>query len=75
LRPQGAAANTTFGAKTELDKTVLDKLGDPLAHLIRNCIDHDIEMPVVRVEADKPHTGAISLNAQHSGANRDGGRV
>ncbi len=59
----------TFGAETELDKTVLDKLGDPLVHLIRNCIDHGIEMPEVREEADKPRTGTIRLNAQHRGAN------
>ena len=45
---------TTEGAETELDKTVIEKLSDPLVHLIRNCIDHGIEQPEVRVAAGKP---------------------
>ncbi len=59
---------TTSGAETELDKTVIDKLGDPLVHLIRNCIDHGIELPDYREKAGKPKTGNIHLSAMHSGA-------
>jgi two-component system chemotaxis sensor kinase CheA len=58
----------TEGAETELDKTVIEKLGDPLVHLIRNSIDHGIESPEVRKEARKPKVGTISLSAVHSGA-------
>jgi len=42
------------GEHTELDKTVLEKIGDPLLHLIRNSIDHGIEMPEARIAAGKP---------------------
>ncbi|MBI5632651.1 MAG: chemotaxis protein CheA [Nitrospirae bacterium] len=59
---------TTSGAETELDKTVIDKLGDPLVHLIRNCIDHGIELPDEREKASKPGSGNIHLSAMHSGA-------
>jgi two-component system, chemotaxis family, sensor kinase CheA len=58
----------TEGADTELDKTVIEKLGDPLVHIIRNSIDHGIEMPEVRAGAGKPRTGTIRLVAKHSGA-------
>ncbi len=58
----------TEGAETELDKTVIEKLGDPLVHLIRNSIDHGIESPEVRKAARKPAVGTISLSAVHSGA-------
>ncbi len=58
----------TEGAETELDKTVIDRLDDPLVHLIRNCIDHGIETPSVRKENGKPETGTISLSAAHKGA-------
>jgi len=58
----------TEGAETELDKTVIEKLGDPLVHLIRNSIDHGIEAPEVRTAARKPKAGTISLSAVHSGA-------
>ena len=58
----------TEGAETELDKTVIEKLNDPLVHLIRNSIDHGIEMPQERVAAGKPGKGTIHLSAQHSGA-------
>lgn len=58
----------TIGAETELDKTVLDKLGDPLVHLIRNCIDHGIEKPTDRVAAGKLAQGTIQLVASHRGA-------
>lgn len=59
----------TEGAETELDKTVIERLDDPLVHIIRNCIDHGIEPPEVRVAAGKPATGSIRLSARHSGAN------
>jgi two-component system chemotaxis sensor kinase CheA len=59
---------TTIGAETELDKTVIDKLGDPLVHLIRNCIDHGIEAPEDREAAGKPREGTVLLQARHSGA-------
>lgn len=59
---------TTSGAETELDKTVIDKLNDPLVHLIRNCIDHGIELPEEREGAGKPRAGNVHLSAMHSGA-------
>ena len=60
---------STEGADTELDKTVIDKLNDPLVHLIRNCIDHGIETPDKREAAGKPGNGMVHLSATHSGAN------
>jgi two-component system chemotaxis sensor kinase CheA len=57
----------TAGAETELDKTVIERLNDPLVHLIRNSIDHGIEMPEVRRAAGKPPQGTIHLGAVHSG--------
>jgi two-component system chemotaxis sensor kinase CheA len=59
---------TIEGAETELDKTVLDALGDPLMHLIRNSMDHGIEAPEARAAAGKPRTARIHLSARHSGA-------
>ena len=59
---------TIEGAETEMDKTVLDALGDPLMHLIRNSMDHGIETPEVRVAAGKRGTARIHLSARHSGA-------
>ena len=59
----------TEGAETEMDKTVLDRLGDPLVHLIRNCIDHGIESPDERIRSGKPAKGTITLTAAHQGAN------
>lgn len=56
----------TTGAETELDKTVIDNLGDPLVHLIRNCIDHGIESPEVRESKGKPRKGTVHLSAIHS---------
>lgn len=56
----------TEGAETELDKTVIDQLGDPLVHLIRNSIDHGVERPAVREAAGKPHKGTVRLSAIHS---------
>jgi two-component system chemotaxis sensor kinase CheA len=60
---------TTEGAETELDKTVIDRLYDPLVHLIRNGIDHGIEAPSVRRDAGKPARGRIRLAASHAGPN------
>jgi two-component system chemotaxis sensor kinase CheA len=57
------------GESTELDKTVLEKIGDPLVHLVRNSLDHGIETPEVRVEAGKQATGKLFLNAYHKGGN------
>ncbi|PLX97917.1 MAG: chemotaxis protein CheA [Desulfuromonas sp.] len=59
----------TEGAETELDKTVIERLNDPLVHLIRNCIDHGIESTAERSRSDKPATGTVRLTAKHSGAN------
>ena len=59
---------TIEGADTELDKTVIDQLGDPLMHLIRNSMDHGIEPPAVRAERGKRPTATIHLSARHSGA-------
>src|SRR4051812_39929372 len=57
------------GEQTELDKTVLEKIGDPLVHLVRNSLDHGIETPEVRTAAGKLPFGTITLNAYHSGGN------
>ena len=53
------------GAETELDKSVVEKIGDPLMHLVRNSMDHGIEPPEVREAAGKPRNGTVSLNAYH----------
>lgn len=57
------------GEATELDKTVMEKIGDPLVHLVRNSVDHGIEIPEVRRAAGKPETGLVHLNAFHQGGN------
>jgi two-component system chemotaxis sensor kinase CheA len=57
----------TEGGETELDKTVIEQLGDPLVHLLRNSIDHGIEPPRERVEGGKPAAGKIALSAEHAG--------
>ncbi len=68
-RDLGKTVELTFeGADTELDKTVIDQLGDPLMHLIRNSMDHGIEPPELRVAAGKNPTATIHLSARHSGA-------
>ena len=59
---------TTEGEETELDKTVIERLNDPLVHLIRNGIDHGIEIPDIREASGKPRQGRIRLSAEHSGA-------
>jgi two-component system chemotaxis sensor kinase CheA len=56
------------GADTELDKTVIDRLSDPLMHLIRNSMDHGIESPEARASAGKRPTATIRLSARHAGA-------
>ncbi|HTX05942.1 MAG TPA: chemotaxis protein CheA [Steroidobacteraceae bacterium] len=57
------------GEQTELDKTVLEKIGDPLVHLVRNCLDHGIESPDARSAAGKPAAGTVHLDACHRGGN------
>lgn len=59
---------TTAGEETELDKTVIESLADPLMHLIRNAIDHGLEDAADRRAAGKPEAGTIALEARHSGA-------
>ena len=59
----------TEGAETELDKTVLDQLGDPLVHLIRNSIDHGVETAEARVGSGKARRGTVRLTAAHVGSN------
>ena len=56
-----------IGADTELDRTVIDEIGDPLVHLIRNSVDHGIELPEVRKQAGKSEEGKLTLRAFHSG--------
>ncbi|MEH6347318.1 MAG: chemotaxis protein CheA [Bermanella sp.] len=53
------------GAETELDKTLIEKIGDPLMHLVRNAIDHGIESPQKRMEAGKSAKGVVNLDAFH----------
>ncbi|AIQ13330.1 chemotaxis protein CheA [Paenibacillus durus] len=55
------------GAETELDRTVVDEIGDPLVHLLRNALDHGVESVSDRIAAGKPETGSIHLRAFHSG--------
>jgi two-component system chemotaxis sensor kinase CheA len=67
------------GEQTEIDKTVIDRLIDPLLHLVRNSLDHGIEPPAARLAAGKPETGRIEIKAYQKGGNvvieiRDDGR-
>jgi len=57
------------GEETELDKGVIEKLVDPLTHMVRNAIDHGIEKPDARVRAGKPRAGTLKLRAAHQGGN------
>jgi len=57
------------GEETELDRTVIDEIGDPLVHLLRNAIDHGIESPQERLAKGKPAIGEIRLIARHEGNN------
>lgn len=69
------------GEQTELDKTVMEQIGDPLVHLVRNAVDHGIESTEVRLANNKPEKGTITLNAYHQGGsivieiNDDGGGI
>jgi len=56
-----------FGEETELDRSVVDEIGDPLIHLIRNAMDHGLEGPEQRVDAGKPRVGTLVLSAVHEG--------
>ena len=55
------------GEETELDKTVIDRIGDPLTHLVRNSVDHGVELPETRRTAGKPEQGVVRLHAFHQG--------
>lgn len=58
-----------YGEETEVDRTIIDEIGDPLVHIIRNSIDHGIEMPDIRLQKGKPEIGIINLKAYHEGNN------
>jgi two-component system chemotaxis sensor kinase CheA len=67
------------GKETELDRTVIEALGDPVVHLVRNSLDHGLESPEQRVAAGKPAAGTLEISARHAGGNvvitvRDDGR-
>ena len=69
----------TMGESTELDKGLVEKITDPLTHLVRNSCDHGVEMPEERVRSGKPEAGTITLSAAHQGGSivievRDDGR-
>ncbi len=55
------------GQETEIDKTMVELVSDPLVHLVRNSLDHGLELPQVREQANKPRRGTISLQAEHEG--------
>ncbi len=55
------------GQETDLDKSILDVLAEPMAHLVRNAVDHGIELPADRIAAGKPSQGTLRLNAYHQG--------
>ncbi|MNI41147.1 Chemotaxis protein CheA [compost metagenome] len=55
------------GAETEMDRTVIDEIGDPLVHLLRNAVDHGVEPTADRIAKGKPETGTVQLRAFHSG--------
>jgi len=59
----------TIGEATEIDKTVIEQLSDPLTHMIRNSADHGIESPEKRIKAGKPEVGTIRLSAEQAGGN------
>ncbi|MDY7575355.1 chemotaxis protein CheA [Actimicrobium sp. CCI2.3] len=59
----------TVGAATELDKGLIERIVDPLTHLVRNSIDHGIETPAIRLAGGKSETGRLSLSAGHQGGN------
>jgi len=57
------------GEETELDKTLIEEINDPLVHLVRNSMDHGIEIPEIRIKNKKPETGTVILSAEHEGNN------
>jgi two-component system, chemotaxis family, sensor kinase CheA len=57
------------GKETELDRTVIDALGDPLVHLVRNALDHGLESPADRAKAGKPEVATVEISARHAGGN------
>lgn len=57
------------GSATELDKSLIERIVDPLNHLVRNSLDHGIEKPEVRVANGKPETGTLTLSASHQSGN------
>ena len=59
----------TSGEDTEIDRNMVDVIGDPLVHMLRNAIDHGVESPADRERAGKPRTGVVSLAATHAGGN------
>jgi two-component system, chemotaxis family, sensor kinase CheA len=59
----------TDGGATELDKSVIERIVDPLTHLVRNCVDHGLETPVERATAGKDATGTVTLRASHRAGN------
>ncbi|MEI6108244.1 MAG: chemotaxis protein CheA, partial [Opitutae bacterium] len=70
---------TTSGEDTELDRTVVEEIGDPLVHMVRNSMDHGLELPAERLARGKPENGTVHLHAYHQGSNlvielRDDGR-
>ncbi|MFA7288878.1 MAG: chemotaxis protein CheA [Melioribacteraceae bacterium] len=60
---------TIFGEDTEVDKNLIEEINDPLVHLIRNSVDHGIELPDVREQNGKPRKGSVVLSAEHEGNN------
>ncbi len=56
-----------MGAETELDKSIIEAIKDPLTHIVRNCCDHGIETPEQRVKQGKPAQGRLLLRAYHEG--------
>jgi two-component system, chemotaxis family, sensor kinase CheA len=62
-------AFATSGEDTELDRTVVEEIGDPLVHMVRNALDHGLEAPTERRAAGKPETGTLHLKAYHQGSN------
>ena len=60
---------TLLGSSTELDKSLIERIIDPLTHLVRNSLDHGVETPDVRIANGKPATGNLTLSAEHQGGN------
>ena len=58
-----------YGEQTEVDKTVLEQVADPLVHIVRNAIDHGLEMPAERLQVGKPKEGNVMIRAYHQGNN------